>query len=147
MVETTAQIETHIEATRQNLGANLDALEQKIKSATDWREYFQSSPLASVGVAFAGGVVLAMATGRRHARRGPRRATVTLAPASPRARGPHTQEVMSLLDNIGGALIGLAATRVRDLVAEVLPGFRDEFDRRQYSGAATGPDFTRSQAH
>ena len=44
MVETTAEIATHIETTRGHLGANLDALEQKIKSATDWREYFRAAP-------------------------------------------------------------------------------------------------------
>src|SRR4029453_8403892 len=103
-------IETHIERTRDNLGANLDVLEQKIKSVTDWREYFQRSPMTIVGAAFAGGVVLAMATGNGHAaRRGIGNARVGVAPAtSPRAMGPHTQEVVAMLDNIQGALIGMA---------------------------------------
>ena len=61
MVGTTDQIETHIETTREHLGANLDALERKIKSATDWRAYFQSSPGVLLGAAFAGGVALAIA--------------------------------------------------------------------------------------
>ena len=54
--------------------------------------------------------------------------------------GPHTREVVTLLDNIQGALIGMAATKMKELVTEVLPGFRDEFDRRQRSAAGTGPE-------
>jgi len=130
MVETTAQIETHIAATREALGANLDALEQKIKSATNWRDYFQRSPMTIVGAAFAGGIVLAIATVGRP-RRGARAARGVAVPSSPsRPLGHHTQEVMTMLDNIKGALVGMAATRLKDMVAEVVPGFRDEFDRR-----------------
>jgi hypothetical protein len=137
MVETTAEIATHIETTRDHLGANLHALERKIKSATDWREYFQSSPMTVVGAAFAGGVLLAMATGTRPRRvRGSVRAISEHA-LPRRPMGPHAQEVVTMIDNVKGALIGMAATRVKDLVADVLPGFRDEFDRRQRAGAAT----------
>lgn len=144
MVETTAQIETHIETTREHLGANLDTLEQKLKSAVDWREYFESSPMTIVGAAFAGGVVLALATGSRREPKRIRSATALTSATTPRARGPHTEEVVSTLDNIRGTLIGMAATKVTDLVSQVLPGFRDEFDRRQRSGAARRPDVTPS---
>ena len=141
MVERTAQIETHIETTRETLGANLEVLEQKLKSVTDWREYLQRSPMTIVGAAFAGGVVLAMATGNGRPRRGRGSARAGLAPAtSRRAMGPHTREVVTLLDNIQGALIGMAATKMKELVTQVLPGFRDEFDRRQRSAAGTGPE-------
>jgi hypothetical protein len=138
MVETTAQIATHIEATREHLGANLDALEQKIKSATDWREYFQSSPMTVVGAAFAGGVLLAMATGTRPRRVSGSTRAISNHALPPRPMGPHAQEVVTMIDNVKGALIGMAATRVKDLVADVLPGFRDEFDRRQRASASTG---------
>src|SRR4029453_18546667 len=142
MVETTAQIETHIERTRDNLGANLEVLEQKVKSATDWREYFQRSPMGLGGAAFAGGVLLAMTTGNRRLRRSIGKTPATLASATSRAMGPHTGEVVTMLDNVRGALIGMAAAKVKDLVADVMPGFRDEFDRRQRSGTATRPEPT-----
>lgn len=130
MVERTAQIESHIEATREHLGANLDALEQKIKSATDWREHFERHPMTLAGAAFAGGVVLAMATNSAHNRPGRRGLRNDRAP---RVRGPHAEEVAAMLDNIKGTLIGLAVTKVRDMVGQVVPGFQDEFDRRQRS--------------
>jgi hypothetical protein len=144
MVETTAQIETHIEDTRQHLGANLDALERKIKSAADWRAYFQSSPLTLLGVAFAGGVVLAMAVGAGHHRRGARAVRSVESPRRP--RGPHAAEVVTMLDNIKGALVGLAAVRVKDLVGQVVPGFKEEFDRRQGAGSAA-PTSAHAQTH
>ena len=137
MVETATQIETHIEETRQHLGANLDALEWKVKSATDWREHFQRSPLTVAGAAFAGGLVLAMATGARHDRRRARLAR-SVAPA-PRTRGPHAEEVVRTLDNVKGALIGIAAMKLKELVGEILPGFQAEFERRQRSRSESGP--------
>ena len=137
MVETTAEIAGHIETTREDLGANLDALEQKIKSATDWREYFQSRPMTMVGAAFAGGVVLAMVTGNRGHRGAGTLPAISNGAAS-KPLGPHSQEVVTMIDNVKGALIGMAATRVKDMVGEILPGFRDEFERRQRAGAATG---------
>jgi hypothetical protein len=54
----TDQIEAHIERTRQDLGANLQALEQKIKSATDWRTVLRGKPLIVLGVAALGGVLV-----------------------------------------------------------------------------------------
>ena len=137
MVETTAQIETHIEATRADLGANLDALERKIHSATDWREYFQGAPMTLLGAAFAGGVVLAIAAGSRHPRRSS--GILPVARAAPRPRGPHAEEVVTMLDNIKGALIGMAATKMKDVVGQVVPGFEKEFERRQHAGARTTP--------
>jgi hypothetical protein len=143
MVETTAQIETHIERTREHLGANLEVLERKVRSATDWRAYFRSSPTTLLGAAFAGGVALAMATSTRHRRRGER--IVRSAGSSPRQRGPHAEEVVTMLDNIKGALIGMAALKMKDWVGQVVPGFEKEFDRRQRT--ATGGESTPGHAH
>lgn len=68
MGQTADQIETHIERTRDNLGSNITELEQKVKSATDWKHYFRNNPMTMMGVAFGGGVLLAvmLGNGRRH---------------------------------------------------------------------------------
>jgi hypothetical protein len=65
MGETTDEIERYIERKREGLGSNFQELEQKVKSATDWREWFQNNPLALIGLAFGGGVLLAAITGGR----------------------------------------------------------------------------------
>jgi hypothetical protein len=66
MVETSNQIEGQILYEREQLGANLQELERKVKSATDWRVQFARHPMAMIGAAFSGGVLLAtMMNGRK----------------------------------------------------------------------------------
>jgi hypothetical protein len=63
MGETTSQIEAHIEDIRKDLGANLQEVEDRVKSATDWRQHFQARPMTMLGIAFGGGVLLATMLG------------------------------------------------------------------------------------
>jgi hypothetical protein len=140
MVETTAQIESHIETAREHLGANLDTLEQKIRSAADWRSYFQRNPMAILGAAFAGGALLALTTGGHDGRR---RSVVRSQgegsrPSSLPSLKPETREVAVMLDNIKGALIGMAAMKIKDLVGQTVPGFNEEFRRRYEGDPASG---------
>jgi hypothetical protein len=141
MVETTAQIEDHIETTRERLGANLDTLERKIRSAADWRSYFERYPLAVLGAAFAGGALLASATAGANGRRHTRSASASgySTSSSTRSVRPETREVAEMLDNIKGALIGIAAGRMKEFVARTVPGFNEEFDRRYGAAARTEP--------
>ena len=129
MGQTTNEIEAHIEGTREDLGSNLNALEQKIKSVTDWKHYFNSSPMTMLGVAFGGGIVLATMLGGSKNRR-PGRGFSNPAPAEFQAGTNHQKHVaLETWDNIKGALIGVAATRFKDFVGEVVPGFHDQFKR------------------
>jgi len=44
-------------------------------------------------------------------------------------------------DNIKGALIGVAATRFKDFVGEVVPGFHEQFQKTEEKVKAIGsPD-------
>jgi hypothetical protein len=127
MGETTNQIEAHIERTRDNLGANIHELEQKVKSATDWKYHFQNNPMTMMGVAFGGGVLLAtMIGGKRRRSSAPEQAS-----NFPAGSGRRTHLAMEVWDNIKGALIGVAATRFKDFVDEIVPGFKDQFQRKQ----------------
>jgi len=67
--ETTDQIEAHIENTREELGANFQELDQKVKSATDWKRQFRDNPMTMLCAAFAGGIFLASLLGGRRSRR------------------------------------------------------------------------------
>jgi ElaB/YqjD/DUF883 family membrane-anchored ribosome-binding protein len=68
MDTTTNEIEDHIEHTREHLSANIQELENKVRSVTDWRRMFQQKPLTLVGAAFGGGVLLGTLTsgGKHH---------------------------------------------------------------------------------
>ena len=132
MGQTTDQIETHIEHARDNLGSNLQELEQRVKSVTDWKQHFQTNPLTMIGVAFGGGVVLAtMLGGGRKPRRGGSFAS-GIGGAEPHAGTDHQKhQALDTWDNINGALIGVAATRFKDFVADVVPGFREQFQQTE----------------
>jgi ElaB/YqjD/DUF883 family membrane-anchored ribosome-binding protein len=58
--ETTREIETHIRNTRQHLSANIDELEQRVKSAVDWRQHYKAHPGAFVGAALGAGFLLSL---------------------------------------------------------------------------------------
>src|SRR4029453_17528010 len=62
MGESTSQIERDIVAERNELGRNLQLLENKARSLTDWRTYFRNHPFAMMGVALGGGVLLGALT-------------------------------------------------------------------------------------
>lgn len=56
--ETLEQIEQHIDATRSQLGDNLNELEGKLRSAVDWRVQFDAHPWPLLGMAFGVGLML-----------------------------------------------------------------------------------------
>ena len=119
------QIEAHIEDTRADLGDNLRELEQKVKSATDWKHHYRNNPMTMVGIAFGGGIMLAaMLGGRKH-----RRPNGQTSGASLKA--------IETIDTIKNAIIGVAATKVKDFVGDIVPGFHDEMMRCEEQAKAT----------
>ena len=69
MGQTTEQIESHIEHKRADLKSNLQELETRVKSATDWRHYFERHTGTMIAAAFGGGIVLSILIGRMQSRR------------------------------------------------------------------------------
>jgi len=57
--ETLEQIEKHIDATRGQLGDNLNELEGKLREVVDWRVQFDAHPLPLLGLALGAGLLLA----------------------------------------------------------------------------------------
>jgi hypothetical protein len=141
MGETANEIETHIERTRQDLGSNLNELENKVKSVTDWKHHFQNSPMTMIGVALGGGILLATALGGRKGRRLERSLASYAGNNEPHAGlDRQKNKAREAWDNIKGALIGVAAARVKDFVGEVVPGFQEQFDRTQRENPKSLPN-------
>src|ERR1700676_1030345 len=70
MGERPDQIERHIYETRNELGENINELQEKVKTAVDWRAQFDQRPMLMIGLAFGGGLLLsALLTGRGNSRR------------------------------------------------------------------------------
>lgn len=66
------QIKRGIDSERNDLDRNVRELEQKVKTATDWRAQFQRKPMVGVGIAFGAGFLLSKMIGGRR----PLRSTV-----------------------------------------------------------------------
>lgn len=132
MGETTHQIEEHIENTREDLGSNFQELEHKVKSVTDWNQHFQKNPMTMLGVAFGGGILLASMLGGRRSRRRESRLSSHEAGAEPHAATDHQKhKALETWDSIKGALVGVAATRFKDFVGEVVPGFHEQYQKTE----------------
>ena len=94
-----------------------------MKDATNWRVQFERHPLALLGVAFAGGILLSAGLGGRSRQDhdvGHVRTPRTGRPASGAASSVPTE----IWDGLKGALIGAASTQIRSVLHELVPGFR-----------------------
>ena len=137
MGQTTDQIETHIETKREDLQANFRELEHKVKSATDWRQQFQNHTGTMIAAAFGGGMLVSAMVGRN--RSGSQHRSVPASAARPvrgRVRRGH-HEVLDTWDTIKTALVGVAATKFKGMLGEVVPGFSEHLAQSEAKGRAS----------
>ena len=145
MGETTDQIETHIETKQDDLRSNLEELEDKVKSVTDWRHQFRNNPGLMLGLAFGGGMLLAgvMRRPRRPAQEHPRaeehrvNAGAVMGREPRRLDGRRTQ-LRQIWEDIQGALIAAASSKITDTLAGAVPAFREHFGARGAGASARG---------
>src|SRR3569833_1014761 len=123
MGETTNQIEHHIENKRADLRSNLQELESKVHAATDWRHYFRQYTGTMVAAAFGGGVLLSAMLGKD--RRAGAAAPASVPRSDGRTHGSQKHEILDTFDTIKTALVGVAATKFKGMLGEVVPGFTD----------------------
>ena len=124
------QIENQIENKREDLKSNLQELETRVKTATDWRHYFAEHTGAMIAAAFCGGVLLAAMLGGRGNRAAPGQAVSSSASARPWTRGTK-HEVLENLDSIKSALVGAATTRFKGMLGEIVPGFTEHLAKAE----------------
>jgi hypothetical protein len=142
MGETTNQIEWEIAQKRSELSDNLIELKQRAKAAVDWRSQVEERPGTMLALAFGGGIVLSALFS---ALRGPAkvyaerpsgnaveydRPTSMTSAQSPSKLATTTRKS---LDALGGALLGIVATRTTSILEGILPGFQREFERAKNS--------------
>jgi hypothetical protein len=137
MGETPDQIERHIYEKRSELGENIHELQEKVKTAVDWRAQFDQRPLLMLGLAFGGGVFVSMlfnGKGSRDSRLRNRwrRESSRSEHGSNVSRSDDWQDKAdSTWNNIRAAVLAVAGSRIGSLIEEVLPGFQEQFKRRQ----------------
>ena len=80
--------------------------------------------MTMLGVAFGGGILLATMLGGKNRKRD--------SGSAPHAGTDHQKgKALETWDNIKGALIGVAATRFKDFVGEIVPGFQEHFQETE----------------
>jgi hypothetical protein len=141
MGETSDQIERHIQETRNDLGDNLSELEEKVKTAVDWRAQFEERPGTMMALAFGGGVLLSallpsLRSSRRRTSEGRRNAPPDRDAAghSIKSRTAFDDMASGTLENwdtLKGALVGVATSKLSGFIEDLLPGFKQEFTKAQ----------------
>lgn len=152
MGEKSDQLERHIHETRNELGENIHELHEKVrksvdkvKNSVDWRAQFRERPMTLIGIAFAGGLVASALFGRR-------RSSTSYANTSStdrwnnadrwntEARSEYSgngrtkdwrNKTNDVWEDIKSAVIGLAATKAGSALEEILPGFQEQYQKRQ----------------
>jgi hypothetical protein len=138
------EIERHIEAQRSELGENLGELKDKVKSAVDWRAQFKERPLAMMGLAFGGGVLLSALLPSLPRSNGKSKGSlvrtsseadypaVERRPELLKPKSEALKKASQTLDGVKGALFAVAATKVTNYLEELVPGFTEQF--RKWEG-------------
>ena len=130
MGQRTDQIENQIENKREDLKSNLQELETRVKTATDWRHYFAEHTGTMIAAAFGGGVLLATMVGGRSNRASLSQPGGSSEPARPFRTGAK-HEVLENVDSIKSALVGAAATRFKGILGEIVPGFKEHLAKAE----------------
>jgi hypothetical protein len=133
MGPTIPQIEAHIDRAREQLGSNLHELERRVDAATDWREQFRRRPYAFLGAAAAGGFVLAAMVRNAGSRS---QYDTGRMESEPMTRAfSSSDHMLDVWNVVKVALVGLAATRLREYVDSMIPGFNEHYERAEHRTA------------
>jgi hypothetical protein len=152
MGQAASEVRREIDEQRDELGENLQRLESKVKRTTDWRAQFDERPMMMIGVAFGGGLLLSSLAGgggKDHGQPEPRRFSdpESMHTSHP---SPERNEISETIDNIRGALMGLAARELRSFMAAAVPGFDQEYREttdRRHASPATRLDDSEQMMH
>ena len=131
MDRATERLEQHLHDERRALRANLEELEDRVRSAVDWRRQFRSNTAAFLGLALGGGLLIGLMTARRTAVPAALKYPTTPA-GEPAARysDARRRELSPAWRSIESALIGVAAAILKNTLANMLPGFRQQLAGR-----------------
>jgi hypothetical protein len=136
MGRATDRIEQHLDYQRQALRSNLEELEDRVRSAVDWRRQFRGNTAAFLGLAAGGGLLIGLMTARRTASSAALEYATTPGDQPAAAYRNHRRRKLALAwRGIESALIGVAAAKLKDALAQMLPGFREQLEGREGDGS------------
>jgi hypothetical protein len=142
MGENPSQIEREIREERSDLDRNLRTLEHKTREMTDWRTHHRNHPGVFLGLAFGAGMVIGLTTVPRLNRRiasswpdrdtshDPLRPMGALSTSASGTRAMARRQIAETWEHVADALLRVGSARLVDFVSDLVPGFREQFDRQ-----------------
>jgi hypothetical protein len=143
MGERADQIEQNINRSRNDLTGNIQELEQKVKSAFDWKTQLEDRPMLLLGIAFGGGILASalLPSGRRRHRRysdePTPKTTRNGATKSADTLREKSKQTFDRYDALKGALISVAASRLGGVVGDLLSGYKNEVRRAKQATSSS----------
>jgi hypothetical protein len=151
------EIKKHIDTQRSELSENLERLEERVKSTTDWRAQVEKRPMTALGIAFGGGLLLGtMLPGMAHRRSKYRTAATQAytetsqgytgssegttgsylleqARRAPKktATSKELRKTWDMLDTIRASMVAFGATKLKNYLGSAIPGFGDQYKRTE----------------
>jgi hypothetical protein len=159
MGEKPDQIERHIQHQRSELEDNISELEEKVKSAFDWRMQFEERPALMLGAAFVGGALLSAllpSTSSIASKVYSKRRKSSINPWTPYTNrdtpyanrdtsytppqveshssgsssgGYSVPKTAETWENLKNAAIGMATSRISQFIEDLVPGFSEHYNR------------------
>ena len=136
-----AEIKAHIKAEGESLKDNLGEIEDRVKTALDWRYWYRTNTALALGGAAAGGLLLSMFLRRRSSGMEPQYFEMDDMMEGPMTEPdgrPHQRDeprsdsrFRQVADNTMTAILGLAADKFQDFMSKALPGFREHYTDAQ----------------
>jgi hypothetical protein len=123
MGEQAELIARHIERQHAEVRDDLMELKQAVSRSVDWRAHVQERPLPMVGLAFGGGFLLSTLLGSR--------SRPDVARMSDDRHAFQESAIHETWDTLKRAAIALAATKLKEVVEDVFPGFQDEYQKAE----------------
>jgi hypothetical protein len=125
MDRATESIELEIDRGRELLRSNLEELEARVRSAVDWRRAYRDNTATALGIAFGGALLLGFML-RGRVTEPPLAEYQPAVGAGGSRSDPRRREISLPWRTIENALIGVAATLLKDLLGRAVPGFREQ---------------------
>jgi len=134
------RLKAHIEAAEESLKDNFEEIQDRFKSALDWRVWYKNNTAIALGGVAAGGLLLSLMIHRKSSIESKFISPDEMyTPEEPNGRPMATAKSPSrlhkVLDTTMAAVVGVASDQFRDFMARALPGFREHYDEaeRRYS--------------
>lgn len=135
------RLKAHIEAAEDSLKDNFEEIQNRVKSALDWKVWYKNNTAMALGGVAAGGLLLSLLIPRKKSIESEFTASQEEYPSvEPNGRAHRTSKSRSRLHNVldttMAAVVGVASDQFRDFMGRAIPGFQEHYreSERSHSG-------------